>query len=369
MSRWAGMYPASEMMRRSSSSLVRLRHAGGEDDVFLDQDAADVVGAELQAHLADLDPRRQPARLDVIDVVEVEAADGQRLQIIDGGGFRNFFPERRIFRREHPRNERGEPAGIFLNAAQALEVIDAVAVLLAAAEHHRGGGAHAERMRDAVHVFPFVGGALEARDARANFVVENFRAAAGNRVEPGGHQARDRFAHAQPGDFRDADDLRRRKTVQMDLREALLERAQQIFVILDAQVRMQAALQQNAGAAQLEHLFDLLVDRLEREQVAFLRAQRAVERAERAVFRAEIRVVDVAVDLVGGHARVGLLAAHFHRRHADADQVVGAKQIERFLWCQSHRGSALKAYAIATFQPCSGRISLLEAQQNRFRCR
>ena len=38
--------------------------------------------------------------------------------------------------------------------------------------------------------------------------------------------------------------------MQMDLREALLERAQQIFVILDAQVRMQAALQQDAGAAQ-----------------------------------------------------------------------------------------------------------------------
>ena len=126
----------------------------------------------------------------------------------------------------------------------------------------------------------------------------------------------------------------------MDLREALLERAQQIFVILDAQVRVQAALQQDAGAAQLEHLFDLLVDRLEREQVAFLRAERAVERAERAVFGAEIRVIDVAVDLVGHHARVGLRAAHFHRRHADADQVIGTKQVERFLWCQSHRGSS-----------------------------
>ena len=114
------------------------------------------------------------------------------------------------------------------------------------------------------------------------------------------------------------------------------ERAQEIFVILDAQVRVQAALQQDAGAAQLDHFLDLFVDRLEREQVAFLRSQRAVERAERAVFRAEIGVVDVAVDLVGDHARVGFLAAHFHRRHADAHQVIGAKQVERFLLCQSH---------------------------------
>ena len=106
-------------MRRSSSSLVRLRTPGGVDHVFLDQDAAHVVGAELQAHLANLDSRREPARLDVVDVVEIQAADGQRLQVIEGGGFRNFLAQRRIFRRENPGNERGEPAGVLLNAAQA----------------------------------------------------------------------------------------------------------------------------------------------------------------------------------------------------------------------------------------------------------
>src|SRR5580693_4876216 len=121
-------------------------YAGGEDHVFLNQDAAYIVGAELQTQLADLDSRRKPARLDVIDVVEVEAADGQGLQVIDGGGLRDFLSERSVVRREHPWNERGEAAGIFLYAAQALEVIDAVAVLLAAAEHHGGGGAHAERV-------------------------------------------------------------------------------------------------------------------------------------------------------------------------------------------------------------------------------
>src|SRR5712691_2168202 len=36
-------------------------HAGGVNDVFFDEDAAHIVGAELQAHLADFDPRRQPA--------------------------------------------------------------------------------------------------------------------------------------------------------------------------------------------------------------------------------------------------------------------------------------------------------------------
>jgi hypothetical protein len=53
-------------------------------------------------------------------------------------------------------------------------VIDAVAVLLAAAKHHRGGGAQAERVGRAVNLLPFVARALEAGDAVANLVVEDF---------------------------------------------------------------------------------------------------------------------------------------------------------------------------------------------------
>src|ERR1019366_9960013 len=63
-------------------------HACREDDIFLDQNASDIVGAELQTDLADLDSLREPARLDVIDVVEIEPADGERLQIVDSGGLR-----------------------------------------------------------------------------------------------------------------------------------------------------------------------------------------------------------------------------------------------------------------------------------------
>src|SRR5437879_13736946 len=70
-------------------------HARGINDVFLDQDTAHVVGAELQAHLAYLDARREPARLDVVNVVEIEPADGEWLQVIDSGGLWNFRSEER----------------------------------------------------------------------------------------------------------------------------------------------------------------------------------------------------------------------------------------------------------------------------------
>ena len=55
---------------------------------------------------------------------------------------------------------------------------------------------------------------------RANFVVENFRAAAGNGLQTGVHQALDGFADAEFADFRDAQNFRRGKTVQVHLRDS-----------------------------------------------------------------------------------------------------------------------------------------------------
>src|SRR5882762_700062 len=115
-------------------------HSGGEDYVFFDQDAADVIGAELQSDLANFDSGSEPTGLDVIDVVEIEAADRERFQIVDRGGFLHFFAEGGIFRGEHPGDKGGEASGIFLNAANAVKVVDAVAEFFAAAEHHGGGG-------------------------------------------------------------------------------------------------------------------------------------------------------------------------------------------------------------------------------------
>jgi hypothetical protein len=310
--------------------------AGGVHHVFFDQDTADVVGAELQADLADLDAGSEPAGLDVINIVEIQTADGERFQVIDRCGFLNFLAERRIVRSENPWNECGEAAGVFLNAVNTLEMIDAMAQLFAAAEHHGGGGAQAQFVRGAVHIFPIVAGAFEARDFGADFVIENFGAATGNRLQSGVHQAANGVFDGEFADFRDAENFRRGKTVQVNGGKFLFDGAEEIFVVVDLQIGMQTALKKNSITAEFEHLFDLLENFLEAEDVAVFGADGTIERAEGAIFGAEIGVIDVAVDLIGGDARVVLFQAELMSGHPDTDKVIGFEHIESLLFGQWH---------------------------------
>ena len=105
-------------------------------------------------------------------------------------------PRAVLWRLEAPGDEGGEASGFFLQIVELLEVVDAVFVVLADAEHHGRGGAHADLVGGAVDVDPVVGEALEAGDFVADFVVENFCAAAGDGIESGIAQAENRVADA-----------------------------------------------------------------------------------------------------------------------------------------------------------------------------
>jgi hypothetical protein len=138
--------------------------------------------------------------------------------------------------------------------------------------------------------------------------------------------------------------------MQMDLGVAGFQRAKEIFVIADLQVGMKATLKENAGAAEFEHLIDFLVDGFKREDVAILCAEGTIERAEGAVFGTEVGVIDVAIDLVGGHARVIFLQAQLIRGHANADQIIGLEHFEGFLFGDGHVSFPLAAKSIALLE-------------------
>ena len=194
-------------------------------------------------------------------------------------------------------------------------------------------------MRGAMHVEPVLGQALEAGDLVANFIVENLGAAAGNGVEAGVAQAKNRVADRKPAVLGDRDDLGSRVTVQVNLRETIFDSAQHLLVPVDFQVGMQAALHQHSRTAKFHGLTDLVVNRVEVEDVAVFRGrplQRAIEGAEGAVLGAKVRVIDVAVDDVGDHALGMQPTAHRVGFHADADQVIGGEHLERLLLGQGH---------------------------------
>ncbi len=125
----------------------------------------------------------------------------------------------------------------------------------------------------------------------------------------------------------------------MNLRKALLDAAQHFLVPVDLKIGMQATLHQHAGAAQFNGFPNLVVDGVELENVSLFGGgtlQGPIEGAEGAILGAEIGVINVAVDDVGSNAFRMQPAAHRISFHADADQVVGAEQVESLLFGQGH---------------------------------
>jgi hypothetical protein len=105
-------------------------------------------------------------------------------------------------------------------------VVDALFNRLAHAEHHRGRGAHPQLVSGAVDAEPVPGVALQARHAPAHVVVENLRAAAGNRIQARVPQPENGLAQRQAGILGDGQDLRGRQAMQPDLRKALFDAAE-----------------------------------------------------------------------------------------------------------------------------------------------
>src|SRR5437870_2611801 len=132
--------------------------------------------------------------------------------------------------------------------------------------------------------------------------------------------------------------------MQVNLGKSLLDATQHALVPLDLQIGMQAALHQHARAAEFDRLANLVVDCFQIEDVSlfgFGAFQWTIERTESAVFGAEVRVINVAIDDVGDHALGMQLAAQGVGFHTDADQIIGAKQIDSLYFGEGHSATKL----------------------------
>ena len=173
-----------------------------------------------------------------------------------------------VARLERPADERREAAGLVLQLPQALEVLDALGAGLDVAEHHRAGRPAAELVPDAMDFEPFVGQALVDRDAPARTRSTRISPPPPGRLPmPAALSRCKHLAQRQLVELVEVPDFRRAEGVQVHLRIACLQVAQQLLVPLQLQRRVIAALHQDLVAAEGDRLLDLLVQLFARQHV------------------------------------------------------------------------------------------------------
>ena len=78
--------------------------------------------------------------------------------------------------------------------------------------------------------------------------------------------------------------------------KSFLDAGKQPFVIVDLQIRMDAALHQNSRTTESQRFFNLFIDHVIGQHVSLGVTLNAIERTESAEFFADIGVVDIAID-------------------------------------------------------------------------
>ena len=301
--------------------VIRYCGARRSNHVLLEHDGAKIVGTEEQGDLSDFGPLRHPRTLHMIDVVEDEAGDGECPQVVITSRGLDLALEIGAGVLEGPGNEGCEAAALVLQVAHPEQVGDPSRNRLADPEHHRRSGSKAELVGFSVNPQPLVCRGLGPRpDLTAGVILENFCSAARDGVETGGDETLEDLANRHLFELRQIPDLGHRKSVEVDLGKGLFEIGKQRLVVRNPELRMDPPLEENAGAATGDGLRDLGRDLIEGQNVGFGVLDGSVERTETAAVDAHVRVVDVAIDDVGGDV-IGILAtAHRVRRLAELEQ-------------------------------------------------
>ncbi len=215
---------------------LRRGRAGVMIDLLFDDGSVDVVGAEAQRDLRHLRRHHLPVRLDVREVVEHQARHGDLPQVEHAGGLRQVL-QRRVLRMKRQRDERLEAVRVVLQRAQLQQVIDAVFVILDVAVEHGRIRLQSDFVRGARDLQPLAAVDLVIADDVPDAIGENFRAAAGHRVEPRFFQLYQHFARRHLADLREERNLHHGERLQVNLRKALLQAGDQVKVVLERQVR------------------------------------------------------------------------------------------------------------------------------------
>ena len=248
--------------------------------------------------------------------------------------------EGRIFRMEGERDERDKAVGFVLQLAQQQQVLDALLFGFDMAVKHGRVRAQAELVRGARDVQPLLAAHLVVADHFAHPRVENFGAAAGQRVHARFLQRQQGIADRKLRDTREVAHLDHGERLQVHSRAPLLQPAHQVEEILERQIGMQAADQMELRRSFADTLLGALEDLFERKRVGPRRVRAAAKGAQPTVRHADISRIDVAVDVEIADVAVALLA-DVVAKPADGQQVWRAIERDAVVKVESLAGQNL----------------------------
>ena len=221
--------------------------------------------------------------------------------------------EGRPVRLVRPAEEREEAVvpvaqALVLEVARPLQVLEPLVERLVEADHHRRGRLHPALDDRALRLEVVAHRVLPLGVAGAEVLGEDLAAAAGDPVHARVAQPRGRVGVRELRAVGEEDELRDRERVELDpLAVAGAHRCEQVAVVLERQLRVEAAVEADEVAAEVEQLVDLGEHVLAREDVAAALVREHVEGAVVALRDADVRVVDDPHHHVGG--AVGLVPA------------------------------------------------------------
>src|ERR671930_1861106 len=245
-------------------------------DLVLDREV-EVVGAvvERAEGVLVLGQHRRP---DVLDVVEEDPAQPDPAPVLP---WRDLAAaERRPVRLVRPAEEREEAADLVLEVARPLQVLEPLVERLVEADHHRRRRVEAGLDDRALRLEVVGDEVLPLRVPRAEVLGEDLGTAAGDPVHARVAQTGRRLGVRDPGAVGEEHELRDGQRIELDpFAVALPHRSEQVAVVVQRQPRVEAAVERDQVAAEVDQLVDLGKDVLARQHVAAVLVRQDVEGA------------------------------------------------------------------------------------------
>src|SRR5580765_4378782 len=224
--------------------------------------------------------------------------------------------------------------------------------------HQRRSARDPARVRGPNYFLPLRGRKLVTREHVTDFIIQNFRCGAGQRIESVVTQHREIVAQWHACQFHAVHHLHRRKGVNVHAGYHIFHRTQNVAIVKRRQTVRQTTLDADFGCSQIPGFFRLPSHVFEGMKVGISFPRPTAERAKLASDKTNIREIDVAVDHVADDV-ADQLSTQVISRNQQGYQIIppATGQAIPLVICQARPVLTLEhaLQRAANFHRCAGR--------------